>query len=84
MFTHLLKCRIHVWNPVLFSALEINAAARAVWGPYGSTTKTELHKKLHIQVSVSELHIDMLNNCATGFPTVYDENVLVCISYYDI
>ena len=35
--------------------------------------KTELHKKVILQVSIYELHIDILKKCSTGFSMVYDE-----------
>ena len=35
--------------------------------------KTEVHKKVILQVSIYELHIDILKKCSTGFSMVYDE-----------
>ena len=46
--------------------------------------KTELRQKVILQLSVRELHIDILKKYATGFSTVYDEKVRVRISDYDI
>ena len=35
--------------------------------------KTEVHKKVILQVYIYELHIDILKKCSTGFSMVYDE-----------
>ena len=46
--------------------------------------KNELHQKVFLLISVSELHIYMINKDSTGFPMEYDEKGLVWISDYDI
>ena len=38
---------------------------------------TELRQKVLLQVSVRELHIDMLKKYATGFSVAYDNKVIV-------
>ena len=46
--------------------------------------KTELRQKVLLQVSVRELHIDILKKDAPGFSMAYDEEVRVPISDSDI
>ena len=46
--------------------------------------KTEIHHKVHIQVSVHEIHIDMLKEYYTGFSMVYDGKLIVCINDSDL
>ena len=52
---------------------------------YGiSGVKTELSKKLLLQVSFCGLHVDLIKIYATGFSMVYNEKGLVNISDSDI
>ena len=43
--------------------------------------KTEIRHKVLIQVSVRELHIDMLKKYATGIFIIYDEELIIRIIY---